>query len=79
MGGGAGTRAGCAGAGRRGRAPLRGLPGRILGAGAGPGRNSPFAPAGARVTAVDASPAMLARAAKRADKQGRAVEFQVLD
>ncbi|CAO3454324.1 hypothetical protein [Azospirillum argentinense] len=61
------------------RGTFRGLSGRILDAGAGTGCNIPFYPAGAHVTAVDASPAMLTRAARRAERLGRAVEFQVLD
>ncbi|KAA1057446.1 hypothetical protein FH063_001614 [Azospirillum argentinense] len=57
------------------RGTFHGLSGRILDAGAGTGCNIPFYPAGVRVTAVDASQAMLARAAKRAEKLGRAVDF----
>lgn len=56
-----------------------GTTGTILDAGAGTGCNIPYYPQGARVVAVDASPGMLARAEKRAEKLGRPVEFQVLD
>lgn len=58
--------------------PLRrelfdGLSGTLLDAGVGTGRNFPFYPEGARVTGIDLSPAMLARAARRKDKLGTAV------
>jgi ubiquinone/menaquinone biosynthesis C-methylase UbiE len=56
-----------------------GLSGRILDAGVGTGCNIPFYPADARVTGVDLSPAMLARARKRADACGRAVDLQLMD
>lgn len=42
-----------------------GLSGRLLDAGVGTGRNIPYYPAGAHVTGIDLSPAMLARAERR--------------
>lgn len=42
-----------------------GLSGRLLDAGVGTGRNIAYYPAGARVTGIDVSPAMLARAERR--------------
>lgn len=65
----------------RGRyAPIRpemfaGLAGTLLDAGVGTGRNMPHYPAGARVTGIDLSPAMLARAAARRDALGLGVEL----
>jgi ubiquinone/menaquinone biosynthesis C-methylase UbiE len=56
-----------------------GLSGRILDAGVGTGCNIPFYPADARVTGVDLSPAMLARARRRADACGRTVDLQLMD
>lgn len=56
-----------------------GLTGRVLDAGAGTGRNIPFYPKGAEVLAADLSPAMLARARRRAEKAGRAVTFREMD
>lgn len=58
--------------------PLRrmlfsGLSGTILEAGVGTGRNMPFYPPEASVTAIDASPEMLARAADWAARLGRTV------
>lgn len=44
---------------------FEGLAGRILEAGVGTGRNFPFYPPGASLVAIDFSPAMLARAARR--------------
>jgi len=67
----------------RGRyAPIRpemfaGLSGRILDAGVGTGRNMAFYPAGAQVTGVDLSSAMLSRAAARREKLG--VEVALLE
>jgi ubiquinone/menaquinone biosynthesis C-methylase UbiE len=62
--------------------PLRrmlfaGLSGHILDAGVGTGRNMPFYPAGAAVTGIDASPAMLARAESRRARLG--VEVTLLE
>jgi len=44
---------------------FHGLNGRLLDAGVGTGRNCPFYPPGAVVSAIDTSPAMLARARRR--------------
>lgn len=65
----------------RGRyAPIRpvmfaGLAGRILDAGVGTGRNMAFYPAGAEVTGIDLSPAMLSRALARREQLGVEVEL----
>lgn len=56
-----------------------GLEGRLLDLGAGTGRNAPCYPEGAAVTAVDLSPAMLARAARRVARSGRTAECAVMD
>ena len=58
---------------------LRGLGGRILDAGVGTGRNLPFYPADTEVVGIDLSPAMLARAARRAAGCGRKVELRETD
>ena len=58
---------------------FQGLSGRILDAGVGTGRNIPFYPPDASVVGIDLSPAMLARAGKRARKVGRAVDLRVMD
>ncbi len=60
--------------------PLRGelwsgLSGDILDAGIGTGRNMNFYPADARVTGIDLSPAMLARAEDRRNRLGLTVEL----
>jgi ubiquinone/menaquinone biosynthesis C-methylase UbiE len=60
--------------------PLRrmlfaGLSGRILDAGVGTGRNIPFYPPGAEVTAIDGSREMLARAERRRARLGARVEL----
>lgn len=60
-------------------AAFEGLSGRLLDAGVGTGRNIPFYPEGAEVTGIDLSPAMLARAARRRDRLGRAVELLEMD
>lgn len=57
----------------------RGLQGRVLDLGAGTGRNAPFYPEAAAVTAVDLSPAMLARAERRVARCGRTAECAVMD
>lgn len=64
--------------------PLRrtifdGLSGRVLDAGVGTGRNLPFYPCGARVTGVDLSSAMLARAARRRRRLGVSVPLVEMD
>jgi ubiquinone/menaquinone biosynthesis C-methylase UbiE len=51
------------------------LSGRILDAGVGTGRNIPFYPPAASVTGIDNSPEMLARAERRRDRLGAAVEL----
>lgn len=56
-----------------------GLSGHILDAGVGTGRNIPYYPVDACVTGIDLSPAMLARARKRAQESGRAVDLQLMD
>ena len=65
---------------RRRYAPVRpeifaGLSGAVLDAGVGTGRNMPYYPAGTRFTGVDLSPAMLARARRRARRLGKHVEL----
>jgi len=54
-------------------------PGRILEVGVGTGKNMPYYPPGARVTAIDLSEAMLARARSRARKLGLDVDLQWMD
>ena len=58
---------------------FQGLSGRILDAGVGTGRNIPFYPPDASVVGIDLSPAMLARAGRRAERVGRAVDLRVMD
>jgi ubiquinone/menaquinone biosynthesis C-methylase UbiE len=58
---------------------FQGLSGRILDAGVGTGRNVPFYPPDAHVVGIDLSPAMLARAKRRAQRLGRAVELRRSD
>jgi ubiquinone/menaquinone biosynthesis C-methylase UbiE len=58
---------------------FEGLSGRILDAGVGTGRNFPFYPPGAKVTGIDISPAMLARAAKRRGQSKAAIELREVD
>lgn len=53
--------------------------GKILEVGVGTGRNMAFYPAGSEVTAIDISPAMLARAERRARQLGRRVELRLMD
>jgi ubiquinone/menaquinone biosynthesis C-methylase UbiE len=64
--------------------PLRrqlflGVSGCVLDAGVGTGRNMGFYPPGCRVTGIDASPGMLARAARRRVKLGREVALSQMD
>lgn len=56
-----------------------GLRGRLLDVGVGTGRNMPFYPPGARATGIDLSPAMLARARRRADDLGIEVRLLEMD
>ncbi len=56
-----------------------GLSGRILEAGVGTGRNFPFYPPGARVVAIDFSPAMLSRAERRLSLAAAPVELRQMD
>ena len=58
---------------------FEGLGGAILDAGVGTGRNIAFYPGGAEIVGIDRSPAMLARARRRAAEIGRAVDLQVMD
>jgi ubiquinone/menaquinone biosynthesis C-methylase UbiE len=58
---------------------FEGLSGRILDAGIGTGRNIAYYPAGASVTGIDLSPAMLSRADRRARQIGRQVELHQMD
>lgn len=53
--------------------------GRTLEVAAGTGRNLPYYGDGVRLTAVDLSPGMLARARERAEERGRDVEFREAD
>jgi len=60
--------------------PLRtkvfeGLEGKLLDAGVGTGRNFLYYPEGSNITAIDLSPAMLARAHRRREKLGISVEL----
>lgn len=52
---------------------------RVLEVGVGTGKNIPYYPAGAQVTAVDLSPRMLARAWQRAAKINRDVDLRLMD
>jgi ubiquinone/menaquinone biosynthesis C-methylase UbiE len=56
-----------------------GLGGAVLDAGVGTGRNLEFYPSGARITGIDISPQMLARARRRRDRLGIAVELREMD
>ncbi|MCH7543985.1 MAG: class I SAM-dependent methyltransferase [Proteobacteria bacterium] len=57
------------------RLMFEGLSGRLLDAGVGTGRNIAFYPDGGEVTGIDLSPAMIARARRRSDRLGRAVDL----
>ncbi len=52
---------------------------RILEVGAGTGANMPYHPPEAPVVAIDLSPKLLARAANKARKNGKPVEFGLMD
>jgi phosphatidylethanolamine/phosphatidyl-N-methylethanolamine N-methyltransferase len=54
-------------------------PGRLLEVGVGTGKNMPYYPPGAEITAIDISPKMLARAARRAAWLGRRVRLCLMD
>ena len=54
-------------------------PGRILEVGVGTGKNMPYYPPGARVTAIDLSERMLARAQERAQRLGLRVDLHLMD
>ncbi len=56
-----------------------GLSGAVLDAGVGTGRNMAYYPKGCRVTGIDLSAAMLARAARRRDKLGGDVALVEMD
>jgi ubiquinone/menaquinone biosynthesis C-methylase UbiE len=56
-----------------------GMSGLILDAGVGTGRNLPFYPSGAKVTGIDLSAAMLARARQRLGQARAAVELREMD
>jgi ubiquinone/menaquinone biosynthesis C-methylase UbiE len=51
----------------------------VLDVGAGTGKNLPYHPEGARTVAVDISPGMLERAARRAQRQGRDMDLILAD
>lgn len=58
---------------------FEGVHGRVLDAGVGTGRNMAFYPPEARVTGIDLSPAMLARAERRKRRLGAPVELRLMD
>ena len=58
---------------------FEGVRGRMLDAGVGTGRNIPYYPPDARVTGIDLSAAMLARAEKRRKRLGASVELLEMD
>lgn len=58
---------------------FEGLGGRVLDAGVGTGRNIPFYPKAATMVGIDLSPAMLARAERRRQALGAAVELRRMD
>jgi len=58
---------------------FEGVGGNVLDAGVGTGRNMPFYPPGARITGIDLSPAMLARAQRRKIRLGVPVELRLMD
>ena len=53
--------------------------GRVLEVGVGTGRNLPYHPPRSGVTAIDISPKLLAKAARKAHKKGRPVELGLMD
>ena len=58
---------------------FEGLTGRILEAGVGTGRNTPYYPRKASVVGIDLSPAMLARAERRRKEAAVPVELRQMD
>jgi len=54
-------------------------PGRVLEVGVGTGKNLPYHPAGADITAIDLSPRMLERARRRAARLGSSARLDVAD
>ena len=54
-------------------------PGRVLEIGVGTGKNLPHHPDGSRMVAVDISPRMLSRAAAKAQRLGRNLDFVLAD
>lgn len=58
---------------------FEGLAGTILEAGVGTGRNFPYYPPSSRVAAIDLSPAMLARAARRRPRAAAPVALAQMD
>jgi ubiquinone/menaquinone biosynthesis C-methylase UbiE len=55
------------------------LSGRLLDAGIGTGRNIPFYPPGSHVIGIDFSPAMLARAKRKAARSAASIEFREMN
>jgi ubiquinone/menaquinone biosynthesis C-methylase UbiE len=53
--------------------------GRVLEVGVGTGRNLPYHPPQSGVTAIDISPKLLAKAARKAHKKGQPVELGLMD
>jgi len=53
--------------------------GRVLEVGVGTGRNLPYHPPESGVTAIDISPKLLAKAARKARKNGRPLELALMD
>src|SRR5215467_1786505 len=58
---------------------FEGLSGRLLDAGVGTGRNFPFYPRRSNVVGIDLSPAMLARASRRASSSPALIELAQMD
>jgi ubiquinone/menaquinone biosynthesis C-methylase UbiE len=52
---------------------------RVLEVGVGTGKNMPFYPKDAQVTAIDLSPAMLQRASAKAAREGYAADLRLMD
>ncbi|MBI4149327.1 class I SAM-dependent methyltransferase [Candidatus Woesearchaeota archaeon] len=58
---------------------ITGIGGKVLEIGVGTGRNLPYYPTHARVTAIDFSKKMLEKAKRRASNLGRDVDFYLMD